>query len=72
MGISGDGNSYYDPNTEGSGYGYNFGSYELTIETIGRTMGNEEPNDTLTEATDTGLSLTNPCLLYTSPSPRDP
>ncbi|MBS9769349.1 MAG: PQQ-like beta-propeller repeat protein, partial [Trichodesmium erythraeum GBRTRLIN201] len=60
LGISGDGNSYYDPNTEGSGSGSNFGSYELTIETIDRTMGDGEPNDTLTEATDTGLSLTNP------------
>ncbi|NEO57053.1 MAG: tandem-95 repeat protein, partial [Okeania sp. SIO3B5] len=63
LGISADGNSFYDPNTEGSGSGPffdTFGSYDLTIETIGRTMGDEEPNDTITEATDTGLTVTNP------------
>ena len=62
IGISGGDNFYYDPNTEGSGSystGF-FGNYTLNIETIGRTMGDEEPNDTLTNATDTGLTLTNP------------
>ncbi|MGD1806506.1 choice-of-anchor Q domain-containing protein, partial [Dapis sp. BLCC M126] len=59
LGISADGNSIYNPDTEGSGFGSFFGTYDLTIETIGRTMGNEEPNDIIREATDTGLTLTN-------------
>ena len=60
LGISADGNTTYNPDTEGSGLGSFFGSYDLTIETIGRTMGAEEPNDILTDATDTGLTLSNP------------
>ena len=60
LGISSDGNYSYDSNIEGSGSGWNIGTYDLTIETVGRTMGDDEPNDTLTDATDTGLTLTNP------------
>ncbi|MDE5085583.1 MAG: hypothetical protein O4859_32095, partial [Trichodesmium sp. St18_bin1] len=39
VGISGPGNTNYDPNIEGSGDGNAAGSYGLTIETIGRKMG---------------------------------
>ena len=61
VGVSGVGT--YDPNTEGSGdtmSGGQVGDYNLNIETIGRTMGTDEPNDTLTEATDTGLTSATP------------
>lgn len=39
VGISGSGNSGYDPNIEGSGFAGTPGKYDLTIETIGRQMG---------------------------------
>ena len=38
VGISGPGNTNYDPNIEGSGDGHAAGSYGLTIETIGETL----------------------------------
>ena len=39
LGISGNGNTNYFPDQEGSGSGNEAGSYGLTIETIGREMG---------------------------------
>ena len=42
VGISGTRNTNYDPNIEGSGDGNAAGSYGLTIETIGREMGQIE------------------------------
>ncbi|NEQ39487.1 MAG: DUF4347 domain-containing protein, partial [Okeania sp. SIO3I5] len=62
LGVSSSVNGVYDSNAEGSGSGdgnFYTGSYDLTIETIGRSLGNEEANDTITDATDTGLTLTN-------------
>ena len=59
VGISGSNNTSYNPNTEGSGSGVVAGNYDLTIETTSSRTG-DEPNDTLVEATDTGLTLTNP------------
>ena len=39
VGISGDGNTSYNPDKEGSGSSGTPGKYDLTIETIGRQMG---------------------------------
>ena len=59
VGISGNGNTSYDPNTEGSGTGSAAGNYNLTIETTSSRI-EDETNDILAEALDTGLTLTNP------------
>ena len=60
VGISGSGNTNYDPNTEGSGNGSSStsGNYDLTVITTSSRSG-DEPNETLVEATDTGLTLTD-------------
>ncbi|WP_202224520.1 hypothetical protein, partial [Okeania sp. KiyG1] len=58
VGISGNGNTNYNPNIEGSGTGFIAGNYDLTIETTGSRTG-DEPNDIRAEAIDTGLTLTN-------------
>ncbi|MGB3513623.1 MAG: hypothetical protein WBA93_31345, partial [Microcoleaceae cyanobacterium] len=58
VGISGNGNTNYNPNIEGSGSGFVAGNYDLTIETTGARTG-DETNDIRAEAIDTGLTLTN-------------
>ncbi|MDY6805831.1 MAG: DUF4347 domain-containing protein [Cyanobacteriota bacterium] len=62
LGISAENNSFYNANSEGSGSGDadKLGSYNLTVETIDRPMGTGEPNDTLTDAVATGLTLDSP------------
>ncbi|GGA48356.1 hypothetical protein CYANOKiyG1_67410 [Okeania sp. KiyG1] len=61
IGVSGFG-TFYDPSTDtvgSDGFPWEVGSYDLTIETVGRTLGVDETNDILAEAIDTGLNLTN-------------